>query len=140
MPSFHYNVATEGVRAGHKFLAVLGFKKLFGVEIIITPDPAEHGAYADSFLKTDPKQVSGGGMIIQPWQDYVPELAKYHITIIVTRGDKKWRLDKIVEHRHFNPIRILVNFIKTKQYRTAVSAKFIKMLNKYISIFARKKD
>lgn len=200
MPSFHFNVATEGLRAGHKYTAVLGLRK-YGIEIIIEPFPAEHGSQSESDLYitsilgqfqayhgsqsdveivipgeiignayhgstsnadlqtqsnfsadaffgsqsissilTDQKGTVGGGLIIQPWQDYVPEYAKYKVTIIVKYKDQKWRLDRVVEHKHFNPIRIIVNFVTSEKYRTEVKAKFTKMLNKYISIFARKKD
>lgn len=65
--TLHYNVATEGVRAGHKFFSKLGFG--FQLEITITP-----------------KDGGGAG---QP--SFIPDINEYLITVKITRNGKVWQ-------------------------------------------------
>lgn len=64
----HYNLATEGIRAGHKIFAKLGFG--FKIEIIIQPK-------------------DGGGV----WggQGPLPDPNEYLVTVKITRKDKVWQ-------------------------------------------------
>ncbi len=61
--SLHFNIATEGIKAGHKILSKLGFG--FLVEVIVTP-------------------VGGGGGI------YLPDTTRYNVTVRITRNGKVW--------------------------------------------------
>ena len=64
--TLHYNIATEGVRAGHKILAKLGFG--FSIEIIVKPID------------------TGGG-----WgKGDIPDLNEYLITVRITHKKKRW--------------------------------------------------
>lgn len=62
----HRNIATEGVRAGHKILSKLGFG--FEISIIVTP-----------------VDTGGGG-----WRGDIPDINEYHVTVVITRKGKKW--------------------------------------------------
>lgn len=63
--SKHYNIATMGVRAGHKLMAMMGFG--FSVEIIVQP-----------------RDSGGGGGLL------IPDLREYQVTIRITRNGKVW--------------------------------------------------
>lgn len=63
----HYNLATEGIRAGHKIFAKLGFG--FQIEVTITPKDTGGGA--------------GPG--------FIPDLNEYLVTVKITRKDKIWQ-------------------------------------------------
>jgi len=65
--SLHYNIATHGVRAGHKILAKLGFG--FHVEVIITP------------------KDTGGGY----GPSWIPDQQEYLITVKITKNGKIWQ-------------------------------------------------
>lgn len=65
----HYNIATMGVRAGHKLMAMMGFG--FEVEIIVTP-------------------IDSGGGGGRAWTPGIPDDQQYLVTVRITRKGKKW--------------------------------------------------
>lgn len=73
-----YLMATEGVRAGHKLLSVLGFG--FKVEVIVTPLKDGGGAYGPDYK-------------------FIPDLREYLITVKITKNGKVWQ--KSIEANQF---------------------------------------
>jgi len=69
MALFHYNVATEGIRAGHKILAVLGLSWLT-IDIIVPP-----------VVPTKPEQKGGGGSGARLDHTYVSDYYTIRVTI-----------------------------------------------------------
>jgi len=63
----HYNIAVDGIRAGHRMIAKLGFG--FQIEIIVTSP-----------------EVSGGG---GGW--YPPYPQPFQVTVKITRKEKVWQ-------------------------------------------------
>lgn len=85
----HYNIATEGIRAGHKWLAKLGFG--FQVEIIVTPVSREGGG--------------GGGLLI-------PDLRDYRITIRITNKGKVWEQSYITDQTGLSSLEYVIATFK----------------------------
>lgn len=69
MALFHYNVATDGVRAGHKIFSILGFKWLT-VEVIPLP--------------VGEKPAGGGGLI---YDKILPD-THYYIRVVIKINGK----------------------------------------------------
>ena len=98
----HYNIATEGIRAGHKILSKLGFG--FSVEVIITPKPVD----------------TGGGAAGRS----IPDLREYLITVKIRRKDKVWSASLDANHFQMKSFeRIIVTFKSINAYVENISFK-----------------
>ena len=62
----HFNIATEGIKAGHKIFARLGF----GFTVEVSAKPID----------------SGGG-----WPGFQPDITEYLVTVKITRRGKVWK-------------------------------------------------
>lgn len=117
----HYNIATEGIRAGHKLLASLGFG--FSVEVIIQPKPVD----------------TGGGAAGRS----IPDLREYLITVKITRKDKVWI--KSIDANHFEMKtleRVLISFKKinavVENISIQIKESMIKSKEVFVQVFKRK--
>ena len=92
----HYNIATAGIRAGHRILAKLGFG--YSVEVVITP--------------IIPHPSGGGGYIYD-------DTIQYDITFII-----KWN-DRIVVKRFRNILFDTIANISIKIKKLSIAVKYI---------------
>lgn len=100
MASFHFTVATEGVRAGHTYFSVLGLR----VSIQVVPP------------------TSGGGSPATVWWPY--EQVEYKVIVRIRRKDKEW-----VDERWVTPLvgkaleKVIAKFVGFAQFINNITTK-----------------
>ena len=134
----HFDIATEGVRKTHQWIATLG---IWNVILDLTIGPVD-GYYGDEAEvdngQPSPTQKLGAEHV--EWEDYYPQASKYVVTITVKRNGKKWQIKREFKRGVIEKIRAIANFIAIKRYRTEVFAEFSKKIYKYIKVIAKHKD
>ena len=116
----HFDIATEGVRRDHQWIATLGFW-----QIEITAERVPQYGYR-------PDQIQ--------WKPYEGPIGEnYIITIKVKYKNRIWKIERLVSEPLFNRLKVIAKLLYIQKIGIIVSAAFKKILNT-IKVLANRKD
>lgn len=114
----HFDIATEGIRKNHQWIATLGYW-LLDITVEKFQPSNRYEAYE--------------------WEEWNLPLDHYVITIRVKHKGKTWTLQRGMSDQYYERIKILATFLRFEKARAVIKATYIKMINT-IKVLAKRKD
>lgn len=118
MAIHHFDVATEGLRKTHQWIATLGF---WQVEISV--EKPKYGY--------KPDQIQ--------WEEWNRPLDEtYIVKITVTYKNRVWKIERLISEPMFDRLKVTAKFLRLEKIAVGVSATYKKIINT-IKVLATRK-